>query len=66
VSGKAKSVIIEESFDKKYGARPLRRKLQTLIEDKVAEEILEGNIKRGDTVNVGVSNGKLNFEVDKR
>ena len=63
VSSAAKNVIIEESFDRKYGARPLRRKLQTMIEDKLAEEILEGSIKSGDTVNIGVSNKKLKFEV---
>ena len=63
VSGAAKNVIIEESFDKKYGARPLRRKLQTMLEDKLAEEILESRIKRGDTVKIGVLNKKLKFEV---
>ena len=63
VSGAAKNVIIDESFDKKYGARPLRRKLQTLIEDKLAEEILDGNVKSGDEVNIGVSGKKLKFEV---
>lgn len=63
VSSAAKSVIIEESFDKKYGARPLRRKLQTMIEDKLAEEVLAGNIKSGDTVNIGAANKKLKFDV---
>ncbi len=63
VSGAAKNVIIDESFDKKYGARPLRRKLQTMIEDKLAEEILDGNVKSGDEVNIGVSGKKLKFEV---
>ena len=63
VSGAAKNVIIDESFDKKYGARPLRRKLQTMIEDKLAEEILDGNVKSGDEVSIGVSGKKLKFEV---
>lgn len=63
ISGAAKSFIIDESFDKKYGARPLRRKLQTMVEDKLAQEILEGNIKSGDKVNIGVSDKKLKFEV---
>lgn len=63
MSAAAKSVIIEKSFDKKYGARPLRRKLQTMVEDRLAEEILEGNIKQGDTVSIGVSDKKLKFEV---
>lgn len=65
VSAKAKNLIIEESFDKKYGARPLRRKLQTLIEDKLAEEVLDGNVKKGDTVSVGVKENQLKFEVVK-
>lgn len=63
VSGAAKNVIIDESFDKKYGARPLRRKLQTMIEDKLAEEILDGNVKSGDEVSIGTSGKKLKFEV---
>lgn len=65
VSARAKDVIIEESFDKKFGARPLRRKLQTLVEDKLAEEILNGNVKRGDTISVGVKDNKLKFDVVK-
>lgn len=63
VSPAAKGVIIDESFDKKYGARPLRRKLQTMIEDKLAEEILAGNIKSGDTVNIGTANKTLKFDI---
>lgn len=41
--------IAEKGFDQNYGARPLRRSIQTNIEDKLAEEILDGNIKSGDT-----------------
>lgn len=44
------SYIAETGFDVKYGARPLRRAIQTNIEDKLAEEILAGTIKEGDTV----------------
>ena len=39
-------------FDVKYGARPLRRAIQTKIEDKLAEAVLDGMVKRGDTVSV--------------
>lgn len=63
VSSAAKSVIIDESFDKKYGARPLRRKLQTLIEDRLAEDILAGTVKNGDTVNIKTADKKLIFDV---
>lgn len=65
VSSAAKNVIIDESFDRKFGARPLRRKLQTLVEDKLAEEILDENIKSGDIVHIGASNKKLNFTVQE-
>ena len=63
VTGAAKNYIIDESYDKKYGARPLRRKLQSMIEDELASQILLGNIKRGDTVKIGMENKKLKFEV---
>jgi len=43
------SHIAEKGFDQNYGARPLRRAIQTNIEDKLAEEILDSNIKNGDT-----------------
>ncbi len=44
--------LAEVGFDPKYGARPLRRAIQTNIEDKLAEAILAGTIKEGDTVRV--------------
>ena len=61
----AKKHIVEKSFDKKYGARPLRRALQTMLEDKLAEEILLGKIKASQTVTVSVKDKKLQFENDK-
>ncbi len=50
----AKAYIVEKSYDRKYGARPLKRKLQDEVEDKLAEEIVAGNIKSGDRVIVSV------------
>ena len=44
--------IAEVGFDEKFGARPLRRAIQNNIEDKLAEEVLDGNIKSGDTAQV--------------
>jgi ATP-dependent Clp protease ATP-binding subunit ClpC len=44
--------LAEVGFDEKYGARPLRRAIQTHVEDKLAEGILAGSIKEGDTVNI--------------
>lgn len=63
VSPEAKDYLIDKSFDAKYGARPLRRTLQSQVEDRLAEEILEGNIKSGQTVLVTLMEGTLNFKV---
>ena len=46
----AKQVLIAHGYDEKYGARPLRRAVQTLLEDPIAEEILDGRIKARDHV----------------
>jgi len=51
--------IAEEGFDPVYGARPLRRAIQSKIEDTVAEEMLEGKIRTGDTVEVAVEDGSF-------
>ncbi len=50
--------ILEKGFDDKYGARPIRRAVQTHIEDMLAEEIIKGNIRSGDTVSLSVKEGK--------
>ncbi|MGN0359657.1 MAG: ATP-dependent Clp protease ATP-binding subunit [Hominisplanchenecus sp.] len=63
VQNTAKDLIAEAGFDQKYGARPLKRAIQNQIEDALAEEILEGKIKRGDTVSVGVRDRKIRFTV---
>lgn len=56
-----KAYIVETAYDPKYGARPLRRMIQSKIEDKLAEEILAGNILRGDTVEVGLKKKEIVF-----
>ena len=56
-----KSYIAKESYDKKYGARPLRRMIQNKVEDELANELLAGNVKKGDNVNVGYKNNKVTF-----
>lgn len=63
VTNSAKEHLAEAGFDSKYGARPLRRAIQNQIEDALANEILEGKIKRGDTVQVQQKNKKLCFHV---
>ena len=65
VTPQAKQYIIDQSFDKKYGARPLRRKLQTMLEDQLAQQILEGKIKNENTVNVVFKEKQLEFKVKK-
>ncbi len=59
----AKAHIAEAGFDRKYGARPLRRAIQNQIEDKLSELILEGTIRRGDTVIIGTRKKKIHFQV---
>ena len=52
-------VLAERGYDEKYGARPLRRAIRSLIEDKAAELMLSGGISRGDTVRAAVEDGKI-------
>ena len=61
VTGSVKDYLAETGFDSKYGARPLRRAIQSRIEDKLANEILEGKIKRGDAVQVRIHNKEIYF-----
>lgn len=58
----AKSYIVEKAYDRKYGARPLRRRIQNEIEDRLAEEIIAGKVKAGDRVVVTTKNKMLVVE----
>ena len=51
--------LAREGFDPKYGARPLRRAIQSKVEDAVAEKLLEGTLKEGDTAKLTVEDDKL-------
>ena len=62
LSQDAKEYIIDEGFNPEYGARPLRRAIQRLLEDPLAEEVLRGNFPEGTTVEVTVQDGNLHFE----
>ena len=62
---KALEKIAEEGYDKAFGARPLRRAIQSRIEDAFAEEYLMGNFKAGDKVSVGVKTNGFLFRVVK-
>ncbi len=57
----ARSLLAEKGYDPAYGARPLKRVIQKSIQDPLAEEILAGRVKDGDTVEVGVASGKFTF-----
>lgn len=65
VTPKAKEMIAQEGYDPDFGARPLRRAIQRLIENPLAEEILLGKFKEGDTVVVSVKDGKITFSKKK-
>ena len=67
VTNSAVDYLAEAGFDAKYGARPLRRAIQSKIEDRLANELLEGKIKRGDQVQVQYRNKEIRFIVkDKK
>lgn len=59
---RVKNYIFEKGYDKKYGARPLRRAIQSHVEDGLAEAILNGEVKNGETVRITVRKGKLHFQ----
>lgn len=62
ISEKTKELIAETGFDKTYGARPLERTIRRMIEDKLAEEFLRGEISKKDTVLIDVEDGNLTFK----
>ena len=61
VRSSVKDYLAENGFDSKYGARPLKRAIQNKLEDRMAEEILDGKIHRGDRVIVSVSKKVIKF-----
>jgi ATP-dependent Clp protease ATP-binding subunit ClpC len=59
----AKEFLIDKGYDPQYGARPMRRAVERFLEDPLAEELLRGNVKPGDRVDVAAADGKLSFHV---
>ncbi len=59
ITSAALDLIAEEGYDPEYGARPLRRAIQTLVEDKLSDEIIAGTIKAGDKITIGASQGEI-------
>ena len=63
VDKSAKDLVIKKGTDTNYGARPLRRAIQTIIEDKLAEEILDGNLKAGDTAKLTAKDDTIQVKI---
>jgi ATP-dependent Clp protease ATP-binding subunit ClpA len=59
VTDEARSLLVKHGYDPVYGARPLRRAVQRLLEDMLAEGILQATFVPGDTVVVSADNGQL-------
>lgn len=66
VRDNAKNYIVEKGYEPKYGARPLRRKIQEEIEDKLAEKILDGSVNAGDEVVVTTKKNVIAFETKEK
>lgn len=62
VTDDAKDLLADEGFDENYGARPLRRAIQRMVEDGLSDEILAGNIEEGDKVIIDAQDGKMTFK----
>ena len=67
ISSKAINFLCDKGFDKKYGARPLKRAIQKYIEDPVAEEIINTHLLSGDTILLDLEEGKdeLSLKIKK-
>lgn len=61
LTGKAREFLAKRGYDKKYGARPLARLIQTEIKDKIADEVLFGKLENGGSISIGFKNEKLSF-----
>ncbi len=62
VTDEAKQFLIDQGYDEKFGARPLRRAVERYMEDPLAEAILSGDVKRGEPIHVLLKEGALHFE----
>jgi ATP-dependent Clp protease ATP-binding subunit ClpC len=59
----AKDLLVKKGYDQMYGARPLRRVIQRMVEDRLSEEMLQGGIKDGDVVTVDAAGDSLTFSI---
>ena len=60
----ALNYLIQRGYDPQYGARPLRRLIEQTVEDRIVEEILNGNIVKGDIIKISYKNNQLQFDTD--
>ena len=65
MSQEAKEFVVNHNYDSSLGARPIRRSIQNLVEDEIAEGLLLGTMTDFSTISVGVENGKLSFKCEK-
>jgi len=63
ISKGAKTIILNQGYDPKYGARPLRRTIERMIENKISEFILKGELKEGGTINIKSTKGELIIDI---
>jgi ATP-dependent Clp protease ATP-binding subunit ClpC len=59
VTDAAKDLLGEKGYDEVFGARPLRRVIQNMLEDKLSEDLLRGKFREGDTVVIDVKEGEI-------
>ncbi len=64
VSSRARLKLVEEGYSEEFGARPLKRTICKLVEDRLSEEILQGHIPSGGTVIIDEENGELTFDAE--
>ena len=63
ISEKAKDFVAEKGFDVQFGARPLKRAIQKYIEDPLAEDIINSNLKEGDTIALDTNNKETALKI---
>ena len=66
VTESALKYLIDKGYDSEYGARPLRRLIEQEVEDKIAEQFLEGNIDKDSTIIISAKEGVLSFKITKQ
>lgn len=64
ISPSALDILAKDGFDPEMGARPLRRTIQTELEDPIAEDLISGNVSAGQTIKVGAQKGKLKLKIE--